>query len=454
MPIYKNQSRTVAFQSLQTSGAPNTTVRPTVQISTNGNPASNTVAQPDHVSNGCWKLVLADFEMNGDLIVLLATADGCIPAQREFYTETDWNSARAQKLDNLDAAITSRSTFSGGPVLSVVSPVTVGNYSAGKDPASYVLKVPSQPLNTDASGNVSVFQNGDKNGYGLKPSDSGAIHAGPAAGGSATTITIVGGDSHDDLYVGNRIEIVAGTGYGQSRVIVGYLAASQTITVDRPWVVSPNASSSFVIKTASSARLDSTLNMTVGAYALGLDPATLLSASGYTSTRAAKLDMLDAAISSRSTFAGGFVAGVTNPVSVGSYTVDCNPATLMANAGFTTTRASFLDRLDSTVSSRLATANFVAAPTTSMIANAILSNSANKLSTSPSGFVRIDLDQPVPTTNLPQTSGDALNAARAQGFGAWMLNSAEQTLKLFAPDGTTVVRSFTLDSMVTPTSRV
>lgn len=63
----------------------------------------------------------------------------------------------------------------------------------------------------------------------------------------------------------------------------------------------------------------------------------------------------------------------------------------------------------------------------------------------------LDLTQAVPTSNTANTVGDALNAARAQGFGKWSLSGT--TLTLYAPDGTTAVRTFTLDSATAPTSR-
>jgi len=65
--------------------------------------------------------------------------------------------------------------------------------------------------------------------------------------------------------------------------------------------------------------------------------------------------------------------------------------------------------------------------------------------------VALDMNQPVPTSNTAQTVGDALNAARAQGFGKWAINGT--TLSLYAPDNTTVVKSFTLDSAKFPSQR-
>lgn len=56
------------------------------------------------------------------------------------------------------------------------------------------------------------------------------------------------------------------------------------------------------------------------------------------------------------------------------------------------------------------------------------------------------------TGNTANTVADCLNAARAQGFGVWKIVST--TLTLYAPDGVTVVRTFTLDSSTAPTQRV
>lgn len=68
------------------------------------------------------------------------------------------------------------------------------------------------------------------------------------------------------------------------------------------------------------------------------------------------------------------------------------------------------------------------------------------------GNVGLNLTQTIPTSNTAQTVGDALNAARAQGFGKWVLSGT--TLTLYAADGATSVRTFTLDSGSSPTQRV
>lgn len=63
----------------------------------------------------------------------------------------------------------------------------------------------------------------------------------------------------------------------------------------------------------------------------------------------------------------------------------------------------------------------------------------------------VDMTQTVPTSNTAQTVGDALNAARAQAFGRWVKSGT--SLVLYAANGSTVVRTFTLDDADAPTSR-
>jgi hypothetical protein len=63
----------------------------------------------------------------------------------------------------------------------------------------------------------------------------------------------------------------------------------------------------------------------------------------------------------------------------------------------------------------------------------------------------VNMAQAVPVGNTANTIGDCWNAARAQGFGKWAISGT--TLNMYAPDGSTIVRSFTLDSSSAPTSR-
>lgn len=94
------------------------------------------------------------------------------------------------------------------------------------------------------------------------------------------------------------------------------------------------------------------------------------------------------------------------------------------------------------------------APTVNQIAAAILVTPANLIASDSSGRTtsNLNLAQAVPSTgNTAHTVGDALNAARADGFGPWGIVGT--TLNLYASDGTTVVHAFTLNSSTVPTAR-
>lgn len=93
----------------------------------------------------------------------------------------------------------------------------------------------------------------------------------------------------------------------------------------------------------------------------------------------------------------------------------------------------------------------ISATVSSVADNAVVWRDTKDILLDGSGDVALDLTQEVPTSNTAQTVGDALNAARAQGFGKWAISGT--TLTLYASDGTTVVRTFALDSATYPTSR-
>jgi hypothetical protein len=115
-------------------------------------------------------------------------------------------SAGAILGQNLDAKVSTRSTYAGGAVASVTSPVTVGTnndktgyglaqafpanfaslaiasgavtvgaYAQGQDPASLVLSTPANKLSTDGSGRVTAGTVADKAGYTLAPNGLDAI---------------------------------------------------------------------------------------------------------------------------------------------------------------------------------------------------------------------------------------------------------------------------------------
>jgi hypothetical protein len=158
-----------------------------------------------------------------------------------------------------------------------------------------------------------------------------------------------------------------------------------------------------------------------------------------TAQRATNLDNLDAAVSSRSSHTAADVWAVASrtltgfvfQVTVGGYAAGADPAT----------------RIDSAS----ADINAIRARTDLIPASGFPAN-FSALTITGGGLVRIDGTQTVPVTgNAPNSVNDCLNAARAQGFGKWVLNGT--SLSLYAADGTTAVRTFVLDSATSPMSR-
>jgi len=154
-------------------------------------------------------------------------------------------------------------------------------------------------------------------------------------------------------------------------------------------------------------------------------------------------------------------ASVSSRLAASSYTAPDNADAASAATGvadllarLTAPRATLLDsldHLDADVSSRLPTGGFIA-PDNAAIA-AIQAKTDN-LPANPAATgdpMTLDMSQHVPLSNTAQTVGDALNAARAEGFGKWDLIGT--TLTLYAADGATPVHAFTLNDATNPTMR-
>jgi hypothetical protein len=143
----------------------------------------------------------------------------------------------------------------------------------------------------------------------------------------------------------------------------------------------------------------------------------------------ARIANLDAAVSTRgtSTLTQAQVTG-------GAYSVQSSSCVL----GDTR-----IANLDAAVSTRLST-----------VGDVTLATSQPHYAPAKAGdAMTLDLTQAVPTSNTAETLGDCLNSARAQGFGKWVVDGIAKTLKLYANDGTTVVKTFSLDSITEPLSR-
>ncbi len=82
----------------------------------------------------------------------------------------------------------------------------------------------------------------------LAPGGGGVLAAGTAQAGGADTITIAAGDTAGtNSYRLSTIAITGGTGKGQSRHCSGYDSSSKVLTVDNPWDIVPDNTSTYII---------------------------------------------------------------------------------------------------------------------------------------------------------------------------------------------------------------
>lgn len=133
MPVYKNASKIVYFESITTAGAANTTTTPTVYLSKDGAASAAATNTAAHVTNGLWQITLTATEMSADVLGVTWAATGCVPGGLTLFTEADYTATVAGRID---AAISSRSTYAGGAVASVTAAVTVGT---NNDKTGYTL---------------------------------------------------------------------------------------------------------------------------------------------------------------------------------------------------------------------------------------------------------------------------------------------------------------------------
>ncbi len=197
---------------------------------------------------------------------------------------------------NLDTNVGSRSTFAGGAVASVTAPVTVNAINGLAPPTNWSV------MTIDAStGGVTVKANNDKAGYSLTSSQTFSTT------GSVGSVTGAVGSVIGNVTVGGYA-----SGQDPATLVLDVAASSH------------NTANSIGAKVNSAGSAGDPWSTTIpGSYAAGTAGAIL---GGN----------LDAKVSTRSTFAGGAVASVTSPVTVGANS-DKSGYTLTASQTFSTT---------------------------------------------------------------------------------------------------------------------
>ena len=75
------------------------------------------------------------------------------------------------------------------------------------------------------------------------------VHSGTAQAGSTSTTFVMdtGASATDDIYNGDRIVIIAGTGAEEHGLIIDYVGSTRTATMAKAWVVTPDATSEFAV---------------------------------------------------------------------------------------------------------------------------------------------------------------------------------------------------------------
>jgi hypothetical protein len=75
-----------------------------------------------------------------------------------------------------------------------------------------------------------------------------ALSTGTAQSATSTTLVLAASAAFaDDELIGNMIKITGGTGVGQSRQVTDNVLSSDTVTVDRAWTTTPDATSTYEI---------------------------------------------------------------------------------------------------------------------------------------------------------------------------------------------------------------
>ncbi len=89
--------------------------------------------------------------------------------------------------------------------------------------------------------------------YSVDLADQAQQHAGTAAAGGASTLTLdAAASATNDLYKDAIVIVVGGTGVGQVNTIASYVGATKVATMARAWAINPDATSQVVIVPAPS----------------------------------------------------------------------------------------------------------------------------------------------------------------------------------------------------------
>lgn len=76
---------------------------------------------------------------------------------------------------------------------------------------------------------------------------NGHVNEGVAQGGGVQTITLNElASSQNNVYLGQMISLVAGTGSDQARMVIGYDGTTKIATMDSPWIIQPDNTTIYI----------------------------------------------------------------------------------------------------------------------------------------------------------------------------------------------------------------
>jgi len=366
----------------------------TVQYKKQGQSAFTTLSSPtiSEIGNGWYKLSVPTTLVDTyGFLVIRFSATGAKTQQQQYQVVAFNPYDSNMGLANLDAAVSSRLPNGN---------VTVGGYASGMSPAEQVLSTPANKLLTNSNGHVTVATNNDKSGYSLQTSEHTAI-ASSVWSATTRTLSSLGNSLVDEIwhrlrsasdppagsfgyYLDAQVSSVGGGAGGTSdwttaekeqiRYVLGIDGAKTAPTGNTGWI--PDIRS----KTQQLTFTGFNVNANVSSYSNGLSPGEQVLATpslkivtdsgGNVSISSTQADSISSTAASLVWSAA--VTSLTGANTIGKRIVDyldttvssrstltvSDVQTALTNQGYTTARASRLDNLDATVSSRLATSAF------------------------------------------------------------------------------------------------
>lgn len=183
------------------------------------------------------------------------TSDGA-----SFAAGTGGVDFRANRTGTLIGNITGNLSGSVGSVTGAVGSVTGAVGSVTGAVGSVTGAVGS--VTGNVGGNVTGSVGSVTAAVTLSTSDSPVVQSGTAQAGGASTITLAAGASAtDNLYNGQTVKTIAGTGPSQVRVILSYVGSTKVATVDRAWATNPDVTTTYAVLATDVAKTNSSLEV-------------------------------------------------------------------------------------------------------------------------------------------------------------------------------------------------